>query len=66
MNSYGVAIDTTMVQNIFETNIGEASALFSVRLLVYLFLLGVLPAVLVWRAPVVYSSFARGLRIVGF
>lgn len=62
MNSYGVSIDTVMVQNIFETNVGEAGALFSRRLLAYMFLLGILPAVLVWRAPVMYPPFWRGIR----
>ncbi|HSC76282.1 MAG TPA: DUF1705 domain-containing protein, partial [Pseudomonadales bacterium] len=61
MNSYGVAIDSVMVQNVFETNVGEVSALISLRLLAYLFLLGILPAVLVWRIPVTYPLFARGL-----
>lgn len=61
MNSYGVVIDTVMVQNIFETNPGEAAALFSVRLLGYLLVLGVLPAALIWLTPVTYRSFFRGL-----
>ncbi|MBO3276401.1 phosphoethanolamine transferase [Pseudomonas schmalbachii] len=61
MNTYGIAIDTVMVQNVFETNPGEATALFSGRLLVYLLLLGVLPAALVWFLPVVYRPFFRGL-----
>ena len=61
MDSYGVAIDAVMVQNIAETNTGEAGALLSIRLLAYLLVLGVLPSVLVWLAPVVYPSFLRGL-----
>ncbi len=62
MNSYGIAIDTVMMQNVFETDTAEAAGLFSVRMLVYLLLLGVLPAVLVWRVPVLYAPFWRGLR----
>jgi lipid A ethanolaminephosphotransferase len=61
MDSYGIAIDAVMVQNIFETNTGESSALLSIRLLSYMLVLGVLPSVLVWRAPVVYELFLRGL-----
>lgn len=61
MNSYGIAIDTVMVQNVFETNPGEAAALFSGKLVVYLLLLGVLPSVLIWCVPVVYKPFLRGL-----
>lgn len=61
MNSYGVVIDTVMVQNIFETNPGEAAALFSLRLVGYLLVLGVLPAAIIWLTPVTYRSFFRGL-----
>ncbi|SDO76734.1 phosphoethanolamine transferase [Pseudomonas jinjuensis] len=61
MNNYGIAIDTVMVQNVFETNPGEAGALLSAKLGGYLLLLGVLPAALVWWLPVVYRPFLRGL-----
>ncbi|MBX9753334.1 MAG: phosphoethanolamine transferase domain-containing protein, partial [Pseudomonadaceae bacterium] len=61
MGSYGVSIDTVMVQNIFETNPGEAGALLSARLFGYLLVLGVLPAILIWRLPVHYPPFFRGL-----
>jgi lipid A ethanolaminephosphotransferase len=61
MNSYGIAIDTVMVQNVFETNPGEAEALFSGRLVAYLLLLGALPSALVWALPVAYKPFLRGL-----
>lgn len=40
MNTYGVVIDTVMVQNIIETNPMEAAALFSARLVGYLLVLG--------------------------
>ncbi|MDU4250743.1 phosphoethanolamine--lipid A transferase [Pseudomonas sp.] len=61
MNSYGVVIDTVMVQNVVETNPGEATALFSARMFGYLLVLGVLPAVIIWLTPVRYSPFFRGL-----
>jgi lipid A ethanolaminephosphotransferase len=61
MNSYGITIDTVMVQNIFETNPDEAGALISARMLGYVFFLGVLPALVIWRLPVSYKPFFRGL-----
>ncbi|QXI36410.1 phosphoethanolamine transferase [Pseudomonas xantholysinigenes] len=61
MNTYGVVIDTVMVQNIIETNPMEAAALFSARLVGYLLVLGVLPAAIIWLTPVRYSPFLRGL-----
>jgi lipid A ethanolaminephosphotransferase len=61
MNEYGITIDTVMIQNVFETNPAEAAALFNGKLLAYVLLLGVLPAVLIWRWPVSYRPFFRGL-----
>ena len=48
MDTYDVVIDVTMIQNIVQTNFQEAADLFSLRLLLYFILLGVLPAGLVY------------------
>lgn len=48
MNNYNVVIDHVMIQNVLETNINEASDLFSIKLLFYVFLLGVLPSILLY------------------
>lgn len=61
MNEYGITIDTVMVQNVFETNPQEASALLNGRWLVYVLVLGVLPTLVIWRWPVAYRPFLRGL-----
>ncbi|WP_168384997.1 phosphoethanolamine transferase EptA [Erwinia amylovora] len=44
MLNFGTVIDTNMIQNVFETDLQEASALLSFRYLLWLLLLGVLPA----------------------
>jgi lipid A ethanolaminephosphotransferase len=59
MNTYGVAIDSVMVQNVLETNTSEVGDLLSWHMLVYLVLLGALPSYWVWRAPIVYSTYWR-------
>ncbi|CCG87200.1 phosphoethanolamine transferase EptA [Erwinia piriflorinigrans] len=46
MFNFGTVIDTNMIQNVFETDLQEASALFSLRYLIWLLLLGALPAVI--------------------
>lgn len=60
MDTYGVAIDTTMVQNVMETNPGEIGDLLNLSLLARLLLLGVLPAIVIARVPVHYPGFWRG------
>ncbi|MFK3971691.1 phosphoethanolamine transferase [Pseudomonas sp. NPDC087358] len=61
MNSYGITIDTVMMQNVLETNPGEAKALLSGRLFLYLGLLGALPIALIWWLPVSYRRVLPGL-----
>lgn len=61
MDTYGIAIDTDMMQNVLETNPGEAAALLSPKLFGYLVLLGVVPALLVCCWPVVYRRWLPGL-----
>lgn len=59
MDSYGIVINDEMLQNVAQTNPGEARDLLNPRLLAYLGLLGVLPALLVARLPLRW----RGWRI---
>ncbi|GGO81244.1 phosphoethanolamine transferase [Marinobacterium nitratireducens] len=47
MDAYGIVIDKTMVQNLFETDVAEAGELFSLPLLWHLTLYGLLPSLLV-------------------
>ena len=51
MHEYGVVIDVNMVRNIFETNSAEAADLFTIKMLLAILLLGVVPAVVLWRVP---------------
>lgn len=44
--SFGTVIDTNMIQNVFETDVQEATALFNLRYLVWMLLLGALPVAL--------------------
>ncbi len=57
MNSYHIVIDEDMLQNILETNFQESLDLFSINMLLYVLLLGILPAYLVLKAPITYASF---------
>ncbi len=52
METYGVVVDKTMVQNLFETDTAEASDLMSSGMLIHLLLKGILPSALVLLIPV--------------
>lgn len=45
--SFGTIIDTNMIQNVFETNAQESTALVSPRYLIWMAILGVVPALLI-------------------
>ncbi|HDL7413637.1 TPA: phosphoethanolamine transferase EptA [Yersinia enterocolitica] len=47
MFSYGAVIDANMMQNAFETNAQEATALFTPRMALWLLILGIIPAIII-------------------
>jgi lipid A ethanolaminephosphotransferase len=61
MSQYGVLIDAGMLRNFAETNVTEVRDLLSVKLFVYIVLLGVLPSWLLWKTPVNYRRWHREL-----
>ncbi|WP_457602356.1 phosphoethanolamine transferase [Nitratifractor sp.] len=61
MNSYQVVIDRGMIRSALETNVHEALGLFNFKMLLYTFFLGIVPAWLVYKAPVVYRPWKTEL-----
>ena len=59
INSYGVILDKSMIGNVVNTNYEESSAFMSIGLVVYLFLLGVLPSFFLFKIGIVYVSVKR-------
>ncbi|MCB1051837.1 MAG: phosphoethanolamine--lipid A transferase [Acidobacteria bacterium] len=74
MLTYGAVMDVGMMQNVFETNRSETQDLISLNLILQFLLLGLLPAVFIWRVPLQkqtlkeysYSFFKlAGIALVG-
>jgi len=61
MDSYGVMLDRTMVQNVMQTDYAEAFELLNPQMFFRLFLLGVIPSLFVLRIDTQYKTFAREL-----
>ncbi|CAM3780853.1 Phosphoethanolamine transferase EptA [Pseudomonas reidholzensis] len=59
MNQYGVLIDAGMFRNVAETNISEVRDLLSLKFALYIVLLGVLPSVVLYKAPIAYRRWHR-------
>ncbi|WP_159814167.1 phosphoethanolamine transferase [Pseudomonas sp. 18058] len=61
MSQYGVMIDPGMLRNFAETNATEVRDLLSLKLFIYIFFLGVLPSLLLWKLPINYRRWHREL-----
>lgn len=59
MNNYNVVIDVSMVRNVLNTNADEVFDLLSMKLVLYLLLLGVLPSLVVYKMRIHYQSPGR-------
>ncbi|WP_131106763.1 phosphoethanolamine--lipid A transferase [Pseudomonas sp. Sample_10] len=59
MSQYGVLIDAGMFRNFAETNATEVRDLLSLKLFVYILMLGVLPSLLLWKTPINYRRWHR-------
>lgn len=59
---YGAVIDKVMIRNVLETNATESTELLSGRMLLQILLLGVLPAVVVLRTPLIRSGWRGEIR----
>ena len=49
VNTYSVIIDESMIGNVFNTNYEESSSFFSLKLILYILILGVLPSIFIIR-----------------
>ncbi len=61
MSEYGVMIDAGMFRNFAETNATEVQGLLSVKLGLYILLLGLLPSLLLLKTPINYRRWHREL-----
>ena len=61
MWSYGIVIDANMIVNVMQTDPREATDLLNWRLMMFILLLGILPAWWIWRQPVQSPGWLRRL-----
>ncbi|HIF9309104.1 TPA: phosphoethanolamine transferase [Photobacterium damselae] len=62
MYQYGAIFDYGMMENIFETNAGEATSYFSLTGVVWVTVLGVLPVILLLKTPI--KPYSSALKFV--
>jgi lipid A ethanolaminephosphotransferase len=59
MVHYGIYIDKHMIQNVIETNARESADLMTLSTIFWIFISGVLPAILIFIAKIKYASFKK-------
>lgn len=59
MDSYNVVIDSSMVQNIIKTDMAESMDLISLKLFLYVILLGVIPSIVLYKVDIQYAQVKR-------
>ena len=62
MTEYGILIDKIMIQNTFETDVGEALELLNRNLVWYFLITGLVPAALIYLVKLKPLSYSRQLR----
>ena len=60
-DSYGTQIDADMIRNIVQTDQREAFALFNIRFVIYLVVLGFIPTALLWMTRLNPISWQRAI-----
>ncbi|MGD8712721.1 MAG: phosphoethanolamine transferase domain-containing protein, partial [Thiohalophilus sp.] len=61
MNNYGIMIDTSMVHNVLETDADETGDLLNTGMFLHVLLFGVLPAIVLYKTEIIYSSPVKQL-----
>lgn len=57
MDTYNIVIDDAMIDNVMKTDMAETLDLLSIKLVLYVLLLGVLPAVYIYKVKIVSHNF---------
>ena len=69
MDTYNVIIDDVMIENIVRTDTAEVTNLISINQILYILLLGIIPAFIVWKIEIKPATWARSiftrLRLMG-
>ncbi|CAG5003292.1 Phosphoethanolamine transferase EptA [Dyadobacter sp. CECT 9275] len=61
VNTYSIILDESMIGNVLNTKYEEAASFFSVKLLVYLIFLGIIPSLYITKIKIIYSAWKKFL-----
>ena len=61
INTYSVIIDESMIGNVLNTNYSESSSFFSIKLVLYVVFLGILPSIFIVKAKIITVTVKKFL-----
>ena len=61
VNTYSVIVDESMIGNVFNSNYEEATSYFSLKFILYVLLLGVVPCIYIFRVKIIKDSLKKFL-----
>ena len=61
VNTYSVIIDESMIGNVLNTKYEEASSFFSIKLIAYIILLGIIPSIYIIRVKIINVTLKKFL-----
>ncbi len=61
INTYNVIVDESMIGNVLNTNYEESSSFFSVKLVIYIILFGVIPCIYIIKAKIINVALKKFL-----
>ena len=59
VNTYGVIIDESMIGNVLNTNFQESSGFFSIKLIIYVVLFGILPSIYIIKTEIINVTLKK-------
>ncbi|MBF4486268.1 phosphoethanolamine--lipid A transferase EptA [Flavobacterium sp. CSZ] len=61
VNTYSVIIDESMIGNVLNTNYEESSSFFSIRLILYIVFLGIIPSIYIYKVKIINVTLKQFL-----
>lgn len=63
INTYNVIIDESMIGNVLNSNYEESSSFFSIKLVLYIVFLGIIPSIYIIKVKIINETWKRFLTI---
>ena len=61
MYNYGVIFDTSMLVNVLQTNYNEATSYLNFSVFAWLFFLGIVPAIIIYKANIIHAIWYKDI-----